>query len=83
MRFKILGMSESPILIFHKKHPEECTWSEYCNNFEKSEREYIFFQSNKFAACKVRDGKGEAKSLIVLNLRKIIHPFKNKNYLRT
>ena len=56
---------------------------EYCNNFEKSETEYIFFQSNKFTACKVRDGKGVAKSLIVFYLRKIIYPFKNKKYLRT
>ena len=28
------------ILILHKKHPEECAWSNYCNNFEKNEREY-------------------------------------------
>ena len=56
VRFKILGMSESPILIANKKRPEECAWSEYYNNFEKSEIEYIFFQSNKFTACKVRNG---------------------------
>ena len=43
MRFKLLDMSrESSILIPHKKHPEECAWSEYCNNFENSEKESIF-----------------------------------------
>ena len=46
-------------------------------------REYIFFQSNKVTACKVRDGKEVAKSLMVFNLRKIIHPLQNKKYLRT
>ena len=25
----------------HKKHSEECIWSEHCNNFEKSERVYF------------------------------------------
>ena len=33
----------------HKKHPEECTWSDYCNDFEKSES--IFFHYNKFTTC--------------------------------
>ena len=41
VRFKILGMSDSPMLIPHKKHPEKCAWSEYCDNFEKSERVYF------------------------------------------
>ena len=41
VRFEILGMSESPILIPHKKHPGECAWSEYCNNSEKSKRVYF------------------------------------------
>ena len=69
VKFKILGLSgENPILIPHKKHPEECAWSEYCNNFERIQREYIFFQSNKYTACKVKDGKEVAKSLMVLNL---------------
>ena len=74
---------ESPILIPYKKHPEECAWSECWNNFEKIKREYIFFQSNIFTACKVRDVKEVAKFLMVFNLRKIIHPFQNKKYLRT
>ena len=67
----------------HKKYPEKGAWSEYCNNFEKSEREYIFFQSNKFTAFKVRDGKEVTKSLTVFNLRKISHLFQNKKYLST
>ena len=74
---------ESPILILHKKYPEECAWSRYCNNFEKIEREYIFFRSNIFTACKVTAGKEQAKSLMVFNLRKVIHPFQNKKYSRT
>ena len=69
----VRGLSWSPI----KKHPEECAWSKYCNNFGKSKRVCIFFQSNKFTACKVRDEKRVAKSLMVFNLRKIIHLFKN------
>ena len=74
-----MGMSEeSPILIPHKKHPEECAWSEYCNNFE-----IIFFQSNRFPVCNVGNGKEVAKSLMVFNLRKVIHPFRNKKHLRT
>ena len=43
VRFKILGMSgEGPILISRKIHPEECAWSDNCNNFEKSVRESLF-----------------------------------------
>ena len=38
-----------------KKHSEECAWSEYCNNFEKSERQYILFRSNKLTSRKVGD----------------------------
>ena len=73
-----IGHEWNPILIPHKKHLEEGAWFEYCNDFEKSGKEYIFFQSNKFTACKVRNEKGVAKSFMVFNLRKIIHPFKNK-----
>ena len=62
-------------------HPEECAWSDYCNNFE--EWESIFLQSNKFTASKVRDLKEVAKSLMTYNLSKIIHPFQNKKYLKT
>ena len=66
-----------------EKHPEECALSDYCNNFEKSERESAFFQSNKFTARKVRVGKEVSKSMMVFNLRKIIHPFQSRKYLRT
>ena len=62
---------------------EECGWSEYCNNFKKSERAYIFLKSNKFTACKVRDGKEVNNSLMVFNLHKISYPFQNNTYLRT
>ena len=34
-------------------------------------------------AYKVRDGKEVAKSLMLFNLRKIIHPFESKEHLRT
>ena len=45
--------------------------------------ESIFFQSNIFTACKVKDGNDAAKSLMVLNLLNIIHSFENKKHLRT
>ena len=66
-----------------KKNPEEYAWSEYWNNFKKNEREYIFSQSNKLTTCKVRNGNKVAKYLMMFNLRKIIHPFQSKKYLRT
>ena len=65
------------------KYPEECPWSDYCNNFEKSERGSSFLQSNKFTACEVRNWKEVAKSLMVFILHKVIHPFQSKKYLRT
>ena len=43
----------------------------------------IFSQSNKFPACKVKYGKEVAKSLMVFNLCKIIHPFENNKCLWT
>ena len=43
----------------------------------------ISFQSYIFTAYQVKDGKELARSLLVFNLLKIIHPFQNKNYLRT
>ena len=45
-------------------------------------REIIYFQTNKFVTCKVRDGKEMAKCLMVFNLHKIIHPFQSEKYLR-
>ena len=69
VKFKILGMSgESSSLSCnslspHKEHPAECAWSDYCSNFEKTEKEY-FFKSNKFTACKVRDGRWKRGSKI-------------------
>ena len=43
----------------------------------------ISFQSYIFTAYQVKDGKELARSLLVFSLLKIIHPFQNKNYLRT
>ena len=43
----------------------------------------ISFQSNKFTACKVKNEKEVAISLIISNLLKIIHPFQGKNNLKT
>ena len=45
--------------------------------------ESIFFQSNKFTACKVKDEKEVANSLMAFNLLKIIRPFQGKKNLRT
>ena len=49
----------------------------------KKVRESIFFQSNKLTTCKDIDGKEVAKSMMVLNLRKIIYLFQSKNLVRT
>ena len=66
VRFKILGMSESPILIPHKNILGSVLGLNTAIILKRV-REYIFFQSNKFTVCKVRDGKGVAKSLMVFN----------------
>ena len=45
----------------------------------------IFFQSNRFTACKIKDGKEKIifYFLMVFNLLKIMHLFENKKHLRT
>ena len=45
--------------------------------------ESIFFQSNKFAACKVKDENEKANSLMTFNLLKVIHPLQGKKHLMT
>ena len=45
--------------------------------------ESISFQSNKFTACTVKDGKEVAKSFMLFNLYKILHPFQSKKCLKT
>ena len=49
----------------------------------KRVNESVFFQSNKFTACRVNDGREVANYLMVFNLQKIIHPIQGKNHLRT
>ena len=44
--------------------------------------ESVFFQSNTFRACKVKDGKEVAESLTVFNLLKIIEIFQGNKHLR-
>ena len=34
-------LPQQQILILPKKRPEECAWSDYCNNFENSESEHF------------------------------------------
>ena len=41
----------------------------------KRVRESIFFQSNKFTTCKIKDGKVVEDFLMGFNLLKIIHSF--------
>ena len=48
----------------------------------KRVRQGIFFKK-RFIERKVRGGKEVAKSLMVFNLRKIIHLIQSKKYLRT
>ena len=45
--------------------------------------ESIFFQINKFTACKFKDKKEVANSLMAFNILKIINPFQSKKHLRT
>ena len=45
--------------------------------------ESVYFQSNKFTACKIKDEKDVANSFMTFNLPKIIHPFQVKKHLRT
>ena len=45
--------------------------------------ESIFFQINKFTACKFKDKKEVANSLMALNLLKIVHTYQGKKHLRT
>ena len=49
------GKSSSP----QKENPEECSWSAFYNDFEKSES--VFFQNNRFIAYNVKHRKEEAK----------------------
>ena len=49
----------------------------------KRSNESIFFQSNKFTACMVKDEKQVANTLMAFNILKILHPFQCKKHLRT
>ena len=42
----------------------------------------IFFQRNKFTACKTKHEKELANLLMAFNILKIIHPFQGKEHLR-
>ena len=44
--------------------------------------ESVFFQSNNFTACKFKDQKDVANSLMGFNLLKIIHPFQGKDSVK-
>ena len=80
-------LPKAPSLMEHSDLPTKKSlrkgynWSNYCNDFEKSES--IFFQSNKFTACNFKDKKEVVNSLKVFNLLKIIHPLQGKKHLRT
>ena len=70
------------ILSPHKENPDEGAWS-FCSMILKRVSETIFFQSNKSTACKVKDEKEVANSLMAFNLLKIIHPFQGKKHIST
>ena len=38
---RLQSLPQLQILILDRKHPEECALSDYCDNFEKSERDYL------------------------------------------
>ena len=85
-KFKLLVYQGDPLPQFSSlvRHPNlpirkilKGAWSAYCIILERVS-ESIFFQSNKLRACKVKDEKEVANSLITFNLLKIIHPFQGK-----
>ena len=49
----------------------------------KKVSESVLFQINIFAACKFKDKKEMANSLMTFNLLKIIHPVQGKKHLKT
>ena len=60
----------------------ESAWSAYLMILKRV-GDSIFFQSNKFTACKVKDEKQVANSLMAFSPLKIIHPLQGKKHLRT
>ena len=48
----------------------------------KAVSEIIFFQSNNFTACKIKDEKEVANSVMMFNLLKIIHPFQGEEAVK-
>ena len=60
----------------------ESAWSAYLMILKRV-GDNIFFQSNKFTACKVKDEKQVANSLMAFSPLKIIHPLQGKKHLRT
>ena len=48
----------------------------------KRVNESIFFQINNITACKVKDKKAVANSLIAFSVLKIIHPFQGKKLVK-
>ena len=77
---ELVELSPAPPLVANPDHPVKNALESFLGLITEiilnKVREIFFFQSNRFTACKVRDGKEDAKSLLVFNLRKILHHFK-------
>ena len=89
---KFLGLQGHPLpqpppLVGHRNLPIRKTLRRVLGLLSviilKRGNESIFFQSNKFTACKVKHEKEVANSLPAFNLLKIIYPFQGKKHLRT
>ena len=80
---ELVELSQAPPLVANPDHPVKNALESFLGLITeiilKKVREIFFFQSNKCTACKVRDGKEDAKSLRVFNLREILHHFKLRN----
>ena len=74
-----------PLLVGHPDLPIRKTLRRVLDSLTvmilKRVSESIFFQINKFTACKFTKEAGN--SLMAFNLLKIIHPFQGKKHLRT
>ena len=90
-KFKFLGLQgdlpQLPPLVGHSNLPIRETLKRVLVLLTlivlKRVSESIFFESNKFTACKVKDKKEVANYLMAFSLMKTIHPFQGKKHLRT
>ena len=87
-KFKLLVLQGDPLLqippsVWHPNPPIRKTLGRLTVIILKRVSESIFFQSNKFTTCKVKDEKEVTNSLMACNLLNIVYPFQRNKHLRT